>query len=610
MSPIIKFLYFFLMNGAILCVLFFPLATIAINQQNTTGATNICGWEYTNGDFNWDGYQDRVLLGYADQSKNKDTAVIYYGTKHCLSATPSSWKGVCGVDGIDGDYGDSGVVVTGVGDVTGNSVDDVLIGCKGDVNRAYIYEGGRISTMPKSVISGVAEEDWQYGGYDLYNVQGLGDVNGDGYNDVSVGGAYYNENVDVYYGSSTSKGGLSSAPNFSFRLPQYGDLQKYYASSFPSTHLVHILTTRAESNYSVVGVGDTNTDGYDDVIFAWSGDYWVGNDFSTSASLLYYFLGSEDGLPNTPTQTLLWRGTAGPNRIASADINADGYADVVLDEMLDGMERISDNDTATIIFGSSNGLDFDNPLVLYAPDEETVFLGFSAGEDMNLDGIDDLLISTGEGDIVYYGETIESELQRLAGMGRVDVIGAKEARASAVSLADNKDGRVITRFLAYQDLGDVGVQVALGTFTAKNTYTLATFPTAKTTASLRLFTTDGALLDEAFVGERSRKTQWKLHTGNLIGKKTLNEMLLSRINGEDNLLLEAWASDGNGDLLQRAIAQDNDVKNKMIREGYSVMLKKKSHYSYPIWFQSLSTKTVEKWKLQKATGGTWVLQKK
>ncbi len=114
-----------------------------------------------------------------------------------------------------------GAAIAGVGDVNGDGYDDVAVG-------AYRYVDGLDDTAKAYIYYGSASldtmpdfiiSDWS-GGTNNYTICG-GDINGDGFSDITLvcGGKVY-----IHYGSAT---GTSISPNFMFGRRLY----EYYTSA-------------------------------------------------------------------------------------------------------------------------------------------------------------------------------------------------------------------------------------------------------------------------------------------------------------------------------------------------------------------------------------------
>lgn len=148
----------------------------------------------------------------------------------------------------------------------------------------------------------------------------------------------------------------------------------------------------------VVGGQDVNADGYADVLI---GSF---NDYDGAVDL---YLGSNVGLATTPAVTL--RGADPPNRFAdgmafAGDVNGDGYADVVV-----GDPTADNGGAAYLYFGSPTGL-LPIPEWSASSDDDPANFGSSVASagDVNGDGFDDLIVgATTYGDggaaFVYLG---------------------------------------------------------------------------------------------------------------------------------------------------------------------------------------------------------------
>ncbi len=179
------------------------------------------------GDVNGDGYDDVV---YGDAAANAMYVVrgasSFPGTKTTLTRSGSS---------------ELGFDVAGGGDIDGDGYDDVVGGdptYSSSNGRLVVFYGSSsgVSTSNYDVIS-APSSGTGFG----YTVQLVGDVNGDGYDDVAVSDDYDHSYTYVYHGSSS---GLESSPASTLNI---GD---------------------ANFGYSIGGKpgGDVTNDGFDDVL--------------------------------------------------------------------------------------------------------------------------------------------------------------------------------------------------------------------------------------------------------------------------------------------------------------------------------------------------------
>lgn len=212
------------------------------------------------GDVNGDGFDD-VMLGASNYDAGKayqGRAYVYVGSASGLAQEPI-WI-------YDGDQprAQFGFSIAGAGDVNADGFDDVLVGANGedlgqvDEGAAYLFLGAEAGPRGAPDWIGQANQEFAYYGW---AVAGGGDVNGDGYDDVVVGAAYYSNpefregGAFLYHGSPS---GLTQQPKGTF-----------------------------ESNADIVLLGsavavarDVNNDGYAEVVvgawregmvFAWYG---------------------------------------------------------------------------------------------------------------------------------------------------------------------------------------------------------------------------------------------------------------------------------------------------------------------------------------------------
>ena len=160
-----------------------------------------------------------------------------------------------------------GSALDGAGDVNGDGYDDLIVGSPGysvGMGMAYLFTGSA-SGIDSSAVAALMASDAAI--LDRFGaaVAGAGDVDGDGYDDVIVG-AYESDDGGSGAGSVYLYRGGASGIDLSSEL----ELSASDASS------------DAYFGRAVAGVGDVNGDGYDDVVVGAEGD-----DDSTGAAYLY-----------------------------------------------------------------------------------------------------------------------------------------------------------------------------------------------------------------------------------------------------------------------------------------------------------------------------------
>jgi hypothetical protein len=232
------------------------------------------------GDVNGDGFDD-IAVGarrFSGNGLDKEGRVyVYYGSPTGPSPTPS-WVH----DG--GQYrGEFGAAVLTAGDVNGDGYGDLIVGAfrydhgSRDEGMAFVFLGSATGLSDAPAWTGEADQADAYFGY---SVAGAGDINRDGYDDISLSASTYDVSgtvdagrVYLYLGSAS---GLEPDPAWIQDGDQAG-------AKLESVH----------------GVGDVNGDGYDDVM---TGTLYH-DDVAMDSGRAYLFYGCPNGVAGVPRES-------------------------------------------------------------------------------------------------------------------------------------------------------------------------------------------------------------------------------------------------------------------------------------------------------------------
>ncbi|MBK6505131.1 MAG: FG-GAP repeat protein [Ignavibacteria bacterium] len=193
----------------------------------------------TAGDINGDGYSDILTGAYGNDETGSSAgrAYVHMGGMDPDNITDAIFSGAAANDNF-------GISVSSAGDFNGDGFSDIILGAVNndaggsDAGRAYLYLNS---------LTGTDIEDEIYTGATLdylgYSVSSVGDVNGDGYDDMIIAAIGNNSDRGIAY--------------------------IHYGGTVPDNTPDLILTGIAAGDqfgWSVSGAGDVNGDGYDDVI--------------------------------------------------------------------------------------------------------------------------------------------------------------------------------------------------------------------------------------------------------------------------------------------------------------------------------------------------------
>ncbi len=276
-------------------------------------------------DVNNDGFGDLIIGALYVNSIGGYTYVVFgKASGWAASMDVSSLNGTTGFR-IDGENANdqSGSTVSS-GDINNDGFGDIIIGAR-VANKTYVIFGKAsawASTLALSSLNGTTgfRLTGTVGGQT--NALSIGDINGDGYDDVLIGDDYVS-NAKGYTYTVFGKAGAWAASTA--------------LSSLDGTTGFVVTGTTDYDRAMAVSSGDINNDGFDDLIVGASGTYYAPN----PNGLAYVVFGKASGWAASTALSSL-NGTTGfrldgvaandaaGEFTASGDVNGDGFDDIVI----------------------------------------------------------------------------------------------------------------------------------------------------------------------------------------------------------------------------------------------------------------------------------------
>ena len=358
------------------------------------------------GDINGDGIED-IIVGapLADRAglDHAGESYVVYGKEGGLAdidlaaLDPAHGFKIVGPvppNSYDGSY--SGRVVNAAGDINDDGIDDILIGT-GNQNFLVYGKAGGLGDVDLGALTAATGANIH--GVFAHMIDGGGDINGDGIDDIVVG-----TRGDTINGEDSGETFVIYG-----KVGGIGDVDLF---AFPPTQGFRIAGAGREdlSGYAVSSAGDINGDGIADVLI---GSYPEEPSGHYGAGLAYVVYGKDGGPGDidlatlTPAEGFKITGVSfeqfeSTSVSDAGDVNGDGLDDIIVNG-------------AFVIYGKQGGLS-DIELAALTDDQ-----GFriSTGDkvsragDVNGDGFADLIVGTGDQSAVIYGGNFTKSVTHL-----------------------------------------------------------------------------------------------------------------------------------------------------------------------------------------------------
>ncbi|MCA9141742.1 MAG: FG-GAP repeat protein [Planctomycetaceae bacterium] len=387
------------------------------------------------GDVNADGFHDFIIgAPYADRNTASGT-LLGTGQAYLVFGSSNPLPNLTSLNGTNGfllkgllEYDRSGWSVATAGDINGDGFDDFLVGTPVDdlsvtagIGKAYVVYGKGTAFSPTVNL-------WELSGSSGFQLFGLaasdhlgtavnsvGDLNGDGFDDLAVSSPYADPSGLVGAGTGYIIFGGTN--------PAQGVNQLDGTNGFR----VNGGLPHERAGFSISSAGDFNGDGFDDLLVGAPGDrnnpwdydtanpagsgvayviYGKASGFSASINLRSLD-GSGNGFSITGIDGTVVAGVdgvdyAGFSVSSAGDVDGDGFSDLIIGAPYADSSSSSGVGESYLIFGRPGGFANGLTLATLTDDQGMRLIGdrfldrsgysVSAAGDINGDGFDDVLI--------------------------------------------------------------------------------------------------------------------------------------------------------------------------------------------------------------------------
>jgi hypothetical protein len=260
-----------------------------------------------------------------------------------------------------------GTSVAWIGDVNGDGYDDLLAGAFrypeiGSIGRAYLYFGGPAMDVVADLV--ISPPSGGAGWFGT-SVAAAGDFNGDGQPDFIIGAqqAGAEGHAFIYYGGPS----LDASPDVTLTGESAGSLTAFGASVAPA--------------------GDVNEDGFGDVIVG--APSWPGGNDRPGRAYVFFGGAAPDAVPDRVFTGVGFFDQLGTVVGSAGDINGDGHPDVFASAPNNGAAALGAG-AISVWFGGP-AFDTTADLTLTGSGSNEHLMNAANAGDVNADGFSDLI---------------------------------------------------------------------------------------------------------------------------------------------------------------------------------------------------------------------------